>query len=125
MPLPVQRERNGRDQEPRRFCGLFFVGGRASRTLHERVLQRPRLVVLGQEIGEGFVGKLLNALAAVTRQQLKRPQGLGIEANELAGPRLKTPRLKLAPCRPMSITCRLPSTQPSVLGFDGGLSHHG
>src|SRR6476620_3067850 len=37
----------------------ILVGGLTARALLERILQRPRPVVLGQQIGEGLIGELL------------------------------------------------------------------
>jgi hypothetical protein len=41
-------------------------------------------MVLRQKIGEGLVGKSLQILAAVTRQELERLQGRRVEADQLS-----------------------------------------
>jgi hypothetical protein len=53
--------------------------------LLERVLQRPRLVVLCQQVGEGLIGKLLQILAFVPGQEFECLPDLRVEADQLAG----------------------------------------
>ena len=53
-----------------RLGEALLAGGfrwRAPRCLLERFLQRPRPVVLGQQVGEGLIGKRLQILAALAR----------------------------------------------------------
>lgn len=41
-------------------------------------------MVLGQQVGEGLIGKLLQLLASVAGQELERLPGLRVEADQLA-----------------------------------------
>jgi hypothetical protein len=55
-----------------------------ARALAERLFESGRTVILLQDIGERFVGKLLNVLRRVPREQVKRVPRLGIECDQLA-----------------------------------------
>src|SRR5215218_2574436 len=72
----------------RPFGGLAgIVRGRLARALPQRLLEICRALVLLQQVGEGFVRKILEVLHGVARQEVDGGPGLVIELNALAGHR--------------------------------------
>jgi hypothetical protein len=62
--------------------------------LYQCVFECAGPVVLSQQVGERLIRKLLKALAAITRKQLKRLSGFRIKGDQFAGHRYR-PRVLL------------------------------
>src|SRR3990170_3226942 len=60
------------------------IGRKAARALSERLFQRGRTLIFAEQIGKGFVGKLLHASAAVFRQQVERKPDFRRKLDQLA-----------------------------------------